>query len=379
MNIRLAVLFEYPTLNGGERSMLQTLALAPRNEFEFVALAPPTGRLADELQRQGIRIAPLTLRDSQGRRLPKDECCVRIANAAQDERLDLLHANSLSMGRLTGAVSNRLPIPCLSHLRDILRLSQAAVDDLNRNRTLVAVSAATRDFHVGQGLDATRTRVVYNGVDCDRFAPRERHGQLARSLGIERSARLLLTIGQIGPRKGQDVLAAAALAIVRQVPHAHFVVVGERNSSKRESIEFEQNLSRVFASHGLRDHFHLLGYRHDVPELLNEADMLIHPARQEPLGRVLLEAAASGCPIVATDVGGTSEILADAISARLIAPDSVDELADAVVELARDRAQGGRLAENARRTIERQFRGQDACDALCSVWRRCVGGESPAC
>ena len=58
------------------------------------------------------------------------------------------------MGRLTGAIADELPVPTIAHLRDIIKLSWAATADLNRNRLLIAVSDATRDFHVAQNLDA---------------------------------------------------------------------------------------------------------------------------------------------------------------------------------------------------------------------------------
>ena len=179
-----------------------------------------------------------------------------------------------------------------------------------------------------------------------------------------------MTIGQIGLRKAQDVLAEAAPAIAAAVPDVHFVIVGERNSTKAESIEFERNLLARFESAGLANRFHQIGYRDDVDRLLNEADLLVHPAKQEPLGRVLLEAAASGLAIVATDVGGTTEILSDRVSARLIAPADATELAQAVIELAQDPIMRKRYAEAAHQRIVRDFSAQKTGAQLGDVWRQ---------
>ena len=276
------------------------------------------------------------------------------------------------MGRLTGAVAQQLAIPSVAHLRDIIGLSRTAIRDLNQNRALIAVSQATRDFHVGQGLSAARTEVILNGVDSDRFRPRPRTHTLCRELKVPETSFIVLTIGQIGLRKGQDVLADAARAIAEALPQVQFVIVGERNSSKDETIAYEANLETEFARAGLGDRLHPLGYRDDVDHLMNEADLLVHPAKQEPLGRVLLEAAASGLPIVATDVGGTAEIVSDGLSARLVPPGECGPLAEAVIELAADKRLRERLASAARQRMTSDFTPRAVADKMADVWRRAL-------
>jgi len=369
MTHRIALLFEYPTLNGGERSMLQALDLVDRRAFEIIALAPPHGRLAEALRDSSVKHVNFELRDDHGERFSRDAARETLVETIRDLAPDLLHANSLSMGRLTGAAADALRIPCVAHLRDIIRLSRAAIDDLNRNDLLVAVSHATREFHIAQKVSDARTRVLFNGVDSERFQPRARTHSLCRELKVPCTSFVVLTIGQLGLRKGQDVLAASAATIAKAVPNVQFVIVGERNSSKQESILYEANVKTAFSDAGLDQRLHLLGYREDVPRLMNEADLLVHPAKQEPLGRVLLEAAASGLPIVATGVGGTREIVADSESARLIAPNAPNALASAVIELASDRQLRERFSAAARQRVCQSFTPRAAADGLMGIWR----------
>ncbi len=366
---RIAVLFEYPTLNGGERSMLQTLDRIDTQEFELVALAPRNGRLAEALRGTACRHVPFELQDAEGHRLSRDKVCQQLLTTIRDLRADLLHANSLSMGRLTGSVAGQLAVPCLAHLRDIIGLSKSAINDLNQNQSLIAVSQATRDFHVAQGLSPDRTRVEYNGVDSERFRPRPNVHSLHRELDLPEDCFVILTIGQIGLRKGQDVLAAAAPLIARQVPGAQFVIVGERNSSKLESVAFEANLSATFAAAGLASQLHLLGYRPDVDQLMNDADLLVHPAKQEPFGRVLLEAAASGLPIVATNVGGTPEMVTDGVTARLVPPCDHRQLAAAAIELLSNDVLRHQLAAAAREHVVSQFSPDHVASRVTTLWR----------
>jgi glycosyltransferase involved in cell wall biosynthesis len=374
--LRIAVLCEYSSLNGGERSLLSVIDQLPRDQVEFIVCAPPSGEFSDELRRRSLRHVPFALRDADGRTRARDLVIDQVRTMVDATQPDLLHANSLSMGRLTGAASSLLRIPCTSHLRDIVGLSAAALTDLNRNRRLVAVSHATCDFHVAQGLDRTRVEVIHNGIDCAAFAPRPATGSLKVELQLPLQACVIAAIGQIGLRKGLDVLAEAAVINRDLLPHAHYLIIGERHSAKPESVAFEQALIQRFTAAGMSDRLHLLGRRSDVPRLLNEIDLLSHAARQEPFGRVLLEAAASGTPIVATDAGGTREMLHDE-SAWLVPPGDARRLAAAIQDACDHPEHRRSKASVARQRIVQDFAIEPRAAQLGRVWRSVLECRGP--
>ncbi len=344
---RILLLAEYPTLFGGEMSMLSTLDAVRAAGFEVRVAAPPIGSLADELTRRSVAVVLIEMCDASGQRLPQVQCRERLERLLAREAPDLLHANSLSMGRLSGPVAASLALPSIAHLRDIIRLSAAAIDDLNRHTRLIAVSQATRDSHVAAGLSAEKTVVVYNGVDLELFQPRPANQYLHRELGLPRDAQLVGTIGQISLRKGVDALVEAAARVVGQTENVHFLIVGARYSEKDESRRLEDDLRATAAR--LDGRVHLLGVRTDVDRLLPELTLLVHSARQEPLGRVLLEAAAAGTAIIATDVGGTREIFPPGSgTASLVPPDDVPALASEIQRLAGNEAERQRLKAAAR-------------------------------
>ena len=374
-NAKVLILCEFPTLSGGERSMLGTLDTVCRAGFDVHLAGPPDGPLASAVAALGVPLTAFDLRDSDGqsgslprRREALAECLTRF-------RPDLLHANSLAMGRLAGPVAAAVGIPSLGHLRDIIRLSRQAIADLNRNTRLLAVSEATRRFHVGAGLAPEKTFVLYNGVDLAAFRPRQPTGYLHRERGIPSETPLIGTIGQICLRKGHDVLLDAACRLDASADpvaaRPHWLFVGERWSDKAESREFERQLHD--RAERLAGRVHFLGSRDDVPDLLGELTLLVHPARQEPLGRVLLESAAAGVPVVATDVGGTHEILPpDSGSALLVAPDDAEGLARAIAELLIDPERRKAMAAAARRRAEEHFDVARAAVALAEHYRAVV-------
>lgn len=366
----IGLLFEFPTLLGGERSLLAAIAARPTGiAARYLAFVPTGGPLDAALAAAGIDATPFETRDAAGVRRPEPEIQADLAAAVARHPFDLVHANSLSAGRLLGRLAPHLPCPTTSHLRDIVKLSSAAVADLNRHRRLVAVSEATRQFHVAQGLDAPRTVTIHNGIALRPPAPKP--GPLRRELGLSADTPLIGNIGQICLRKAQDVFLEAMAEVHERRPDAHVVVIGERASVKAESREFEANLRRV-ADSRLPGRCHFLGYRPDAPALVGELTLLVHTARQEPLGRVLLEAAASGRPVVATDVGGTREILEPGTSALLVPPNDTAATATAVLSLLESPGEAARLAANARTTIATRFSPELSSRRLHDLWEEAI-------
>ncbi len=361
--------FEYATLSGGEFSLLAMLEALGQTEFEFVAAAPASGMLPGRLEQCGVEILPLTLTDTHGQKRPVDQINSHLLELVTRVSPDLVHSNSLSMGRMIGRIASQLPIPCTAHLRDIIKLNKRAVCDLNRNAGLIAVSNATKQFHVEQGMPSDKLRVIYNGVDTELFRPAPATGILKRELGLNDSEVLLANIGQICLRKGQTLLAQAAVHLAEEFPEADYLFVGQRYSEKSESVAHENAIGRIFREAGIEERLFCLGFRQDIPLILNEVDLVVHTAHQEPLGRVLLEAASCGRAIVATEVGGTAEILADEVSALLARPRDLEALAAAIRRVLTDHELRIRLGRQARTVAIERFSLPAAAANVATFWK----------
>jgi glycosyltransferase involved in cell wall biosynthesis len=259
------------------------------------------------------------------------------------ERLDvdIVHGNSLSMSRILGAAED-LKCVTVGHVRDIMKVSAKVISDLNQVDRLIAVSAATKQSLSEQGVQAERITKVFNGVDehvfCETtndYGHENASVTWRRKLGLSSDAMLIGGVGQIGLRKGWPVLCDAVEKIIDDFPKLHVVIAGERYSQKQESSDLEKSLACRATSGPLAGRLHWVGYVDAMPEFLRQIDVLAHPALQEPLGRVLLEAAASQTPVVATDVGGTAEIFGDN-AALLVDAGDVHGLATALRDVLLD-------------------------------------------
>jgi len=364
------VICEYASLNGGERSLLSVIDRIRDEGFNVSVAAPPTGDLATELRENRIPVQGFFTEDDSGARLEQDELRRRLSSLIERVSPDLIHANSLSVSRLVGPVARELGIPSCGHLRDILRLTSKAISDLNCNSRLFAVSQATKDWHMQQGLEGAKTFVLYNGVDLNEFQPRLPTGYLHKEFGLIGGERLIGVIGQVGLRKGFDLFLKAARYVAGEFSDAYFLIIGQRFSNKQESIDFESELQQTSREGLLSGRVRFCGWRSDVSQLLNELTLLVHPARQEPLGRVLLEAAASGVAIIATDVGGTREILPTNGSTAILVPsNNVEVLRDMMIEVLGNAQLRTRMSLAARKRIEEQFNAQLAGANLARHYR----------
>lgn len=336
------------------------------DQFEVSAWLPTNGSLADKVRELNIPVINYSIHTPDGKLKPP-EALDELRPLLKQYCPNLLHANSLSMSRLLGSIANEIAIPTTGHLRDIMKLSKKAVNDLNQIQNLVAVSQATADFYVQQGVSQDIVTVIHNGIDLVQFQPRN-NGLLRQELGLLDSAILIGNVGQICLRKGHDLLAKVAAKLDCRANDIHFCLVGERYSTKQESIDFDAAIDAGFESLGLSSHLHRFGFREDIPHLMNEFDLLFHPARQEPLGRVLLEAASSGCPIVATDVGGSSEIVEHNQSALLFPVDDVETAVQHIQRVLSDSDFGKKLASTARKRMEDHFQVEQAAERLTQFW-----------
>ncbi len=194
-----------------------------------------------------------------------------------------------------------------------------------------------------------KIRVVYNGVDLERFRPLpspERARLRGELLGAGPGERLVVFVGQLSPDKGLDLLLEAAPAILAP-GGVRLVIIG--------AGPLEEPARQAAARLG-RDRLLVLGLRDDVHLFLQAADLGVFPSVwQEAFGLTIAEAAACGLPVVASQVGGIPEVVAQGRTGLLIPPGDADSLARAVLDLLADEAARAQMAAQARQRAERLF------------------------
>jgi glycosyltransferase involved in cell wall biosynthesis len=208
---------------------------------------------------------------------------------------------------------------------------------------------------------ATRLHVIRGGVDIDACRRAARSAALPAAL-IGR--RYLACVATFEHKKGQDVLIAAFRAIAGEFPDLHLALVGRTGptlAALRASVATDPLRERILF---LTDCNHA-----SALAILSTAELLAHPARHEPFGIVILEAAALGVPVVASRVGGIPEIVEDEHSGRLVPADDPALLAAAVATLLRDPATARAHADALAARAASAFSWQPAMEAYARLFK----------
>ncbi len=190
---------------------------------------------------------------------------------------------------------------------------------------------------------AERVCVIPNGVDVDRFRPRPIDNALRRQIGLPDGAPVAGILAALRPEKHHEMFLHVAAQVRREVPAAHFLVIGD--GSLRPGLE------QLAGELGLREVVHFLGTRSDVPELLALLDVLLLTSHNEANPVSILEALACGKPVVATRVGSVPETVLDGQVGYLVEPGGVDSMAQRVVQLFHNPARAAALGASGRQSV----------------------------
>jgi glycosyltransferase involved in cell wall biosynthesis len=192
---------------------------------------------------------------------------------------------------------------------------------------IIVVSNATRNYVLNLGADPEKTVVLHNGVDLNRFKPLpEVKGEMRKKLGISEDTCVVLTVRRLVYKNGIDTLLESAEIAVKKNPKLVFVVVGK-------GPDFEEVKERIVQL-GMQRNFRLTGFvlDEDLPFYYNVADLFALPSKSgEGLPLVALEAMACGLPVIATNVGGTSEVMSEDYG-KLVPPNAPNSLAEAILK-----------------------------------------------
>jgi glycosyltransferase involved in cell wall biosynthesis len=178
-----------------------------------------------------------------------------------------------------------------------------------------------------------RVRLMYPGVDTDRFHPRVDGAAVRHEIGVRPGQLVVALVARFQRVKGHDLFIRAAWSIHRRIPQAHFVIAGENVQSDQDNAYRDHIIQLANQDRGCAPKFHFLGHRDDVERVLAAADVVVCPSRFESFGVVNVEAMASGKPVVSTNQGGPAEVVVDGVTGYLVPPEDPAALADRVIAL----------------------------------------------
>jgi sugar transferase (PEP-CTERM/EpsH1 system associated) len=293
---------------------------------------------------------------------------LRLARRLRQLRPHVVHTHN-PQAHLHGALAARLAgVPVVVHTKHGRELAQGRlVAVLSRlasawTSRFVAVSEdAARVAMDVEHVPPRKVLVIHNGVDVDRFS--------ATGTGAARTGRRAVTVGRLDPIKDQLTMLRALRLVVNELPDFRLDIVGDGPSRPGLAAESE--------SLGLVDHVCFHGYQAQVGPLLAAADVFVLSSISEGVPLALLEAMASGLPAVATDVGGTREVVVPGETGYLVPSGSPEALARAILDIEAQPGARDRMGRAARRRVEEQFNLRTVVARYEDLYLQCLGQDLP--
>lgn len=229
--------------------------------------------------------------------------------------------------------------------------------------SIIVNSAAVKNHLVDRSIPEKKIRVIYNGLDLSRFSDETGN---ATKFGLPEKARFVTLVANLRHSvKNIPMFLRAAKSVAEAVPDAHFVIAGEG--------ELESELRSLASSLDLDERVLFIGRCTNVPSLLSASYACVLTSVAEGFSNSILEYMAAGKPVVATEVGGASEVIIDGESGYLIPSDDDAALAARLIELLNDAEMAHRVGERGRKLVGAKFSREANLRDTVELYKELIG------
>jgi glycosyltransferase involved in cell wall biosynthesis len=348
--VRVVEILATGTNGGAQEHLFNLLSRLDASRFDASVVALSDGSAVRKLRRHGF---PVTLIDEADDAIAVGALTASLA----DLRPDVIHAHmyraevigTKSALALAEAGHRRPYVISTVHSsrvrseddREVLRRLTPSMDQL------IAVSTAIERKIVDEGRSGAPVRLIYNGVDLQRYDHQEPCCTLRDEYGMEAGSQIVGVVARLEPEKGHPTLLDAWPAVLRAVPNAYLMIIGEGS----QSAALQQQAQRLRIAHRVV----FTGRRDDVPAVTAALDVAVLPSYREAQGLSILEAMALSRPVVASNVGGIPEVIEDGVSGLLVAPHDPSALATAISRLLLDHKLADTIGRAGHDTVRAKF------------------------
>lgn len=372
---RLLWLIDSLTVGGAERLVATFARRLDRGRFDLrvVCLKVIDGNpMAKELEAAGIKVTALNARN-----LTDWKAFFRLVRLIREQDIDVIHAHltyAEIWGRLAGMLTQRPTVSTIHVLRYTNPNNPTWRDQILERLVgfvrksfgggVIAVSDAVRDRLIARGLAPERVTTIHNGIELEQFesSPHSQRHVRRSEFGIPDDAPVVVTLAVLREGKGHDLFLEAARKLLAHHPSAHFLLVG--------GGPLEEALRRRVEGEGLGRNVHLTGMRSDAADMLALADLFVLPSSQfDALPTAVIEAMASGLPVIAVASGGVSEIVVGGETGLLVAKPDADALAVSIAQLLNDPERARRMGQRGRVRAQAEFSAAKWVGGLQSLYQ----------
>ena len=363
--MRILQLLSVSEVGGTETMVLTYLTHRHRKDFNyFLAVLSSEGKMTARLKKLGLPVASFPINS-----ISAPLHILFLVKFIRKNEVYLIHTYGLRadlIGRLLARLAGvKVILSGVRTVGDWRKWYHHLLDRTTSNLVDLYVCntrAAKIFLQEKYRLSASKFTVVYNGVDTDYFAKFSPACGVRRNFGIDKDSILVVMNANIRYVKGHDIVVKSLQRIISRVPQLKVLFVGQdRLNGEIQALAREDEVEH---------HVIFTGFRKDVHEILNEADIFLMASRGEGMPVSILEAMSMGLPIVASRVGGIPEMVEDGFNGRLFAPGNVEELAEAIIAFSQNKTLRQVYGKRSRKIVEQKFPVHQMVRKLESVYGR---------
>lgn len=351
-------------LYGSGKILLQVLSYYREEGFVPVVILPGEGDLAQAMRVEGFDVKIKNLGILRRKYVNPKGLINRFQKSIQAYRFlnqlhslyhfDLVYSNTLAV--IIGSIwAKNHRIPHCWHIHEILLGPSVLVKFLAKlldasTPIPIAVSESVA-MHWKQFLKKSKPEVIYNGIPYDEFLNDDSDAK--SKLNLPQDRLVITMIGRINPGKGQVFFLEVARELVLDQLPVHFVLVGDPYPGYESILE---EIEQKTNEYGLSDHVTNLGFRLDIPQILAASDLFVLPSiLPDSFPTVILEAMASGLPVIASVSGGASEMVVEDETGFLFPISEVSSAVSALRTLVQNHDLRKKMGQAARSRVMSQY------------------------
>ncbi|MES1982264.1 MAG: glycosyltransferase family 4 protein [Pseudomonadota bacterium] len=336
-------------VGGMEVYVLRLVQSLPKEQFKIFCICPFESAFTALLRQAGCTVYITRISDEPD--WASIQLGLTIIRAA---RIDVMHAHLPNAHILAGLLGKMTDTPTVATLHS-RHLSMRDLEITTLMSTYLSVVSQSAYFHaLSLGIREDRVQLISNGVDTGIFRPDRTSHALPALLNLAPEIPLVGFVGRLSHEKGPEVFVRAAIAAHRKLPQCHFVLIGEGPMRAKLEEDIEEA--------GLGKHIHLAGLQKDMPNMYAALDLVVSTSYSEGMPLALLEAMASGVPVIASQVGGITEVIEVGTTGLLSDPGDHQEVARHIVALITNPVLRSQMGKAARLRIEQNFELSNCVD-----------------
>jgi len=339
-------------MGGAEISLLNLVKGLNKKLFTPHFACSKEGPFIEELRK--IKITPDFVQ-FPGIRWPNPvQICKTIRNLIdiiKKRQINLIHSNQ-PRSNLFGAIAAKIKgVPIVWHERCLERgrFDSDNIFSFLPDR-IICNSGVVRGRFTKEKTDA-KIRTIINGVDLREFDPELDRRVIRKEFNIGEDEPIIGTIGRIDPEKGYECFLESARIVSQDFENVRFLVVGGAFNNP----SLEKSLYEMSVEKGIDKNTIFTGFRRDIPQIIASMDIVVLPSEIDACSRVLFESMAMRKPLVATNAGGTTEIVQDGVTGLLVKPGDSSGMAKCIVKLLNNKNLAKQYGNAGRKRVEEMF------------------------